>query len=213
MKMKSTEVITIKKIDVRPYQKQDYEQAMYIAYDLIKTYIEPLAKMNSEKGISFYKDIDQFPQEELEGFFVATIDNEVQGVMMLLFKEQNIMKQDPMSLYKLIRKYGLFKTLMSLAVHKVFSPSIKGDEVYISFISVSEAARGNGLGSKLLGEAEEFTRNHLKRKLTLTVVSNNLKAKKLYERVGFVENGGFKYPLFARKRLKAKSELKMIKEL
>ena len=57
-------------------------------------------------------------------------------------------------------------------------------EYYIETIAVSSAARGRGIGTKLLQWCEDTARSHSARVLVLGVVNGN-RAKGLYERFGF----------------------------
>lgn len=59
------------------------------------------------------------------------------------------------------------------------------DLVYIEALAVSEAARRQGIGSRLLQEAERRTRHLGRERLALHVLRRNTDAQRLYERVGF----------------------------
>ena len=58
------------------------------------------------------------------------------------------------------------------------------DECYVSTVCVSERARGKGVGTRLLEEAETFARKYQKTRLTLEVLNGN-PAERLYRRFGF----------------------------
>ena len=62
----------------------------------------------------------------------------------------------------------------------------KPGETYIEQITVAAAARGKGVGRALLQWAEDRAREKQCNVLTLAVLNGN-KAKRLYERVGFVD--------------------------
>lgn len=55
--------------------------------------------------------------------------------------------------------------------------------------AVHPAARGRGIGSRLLAAAEDVARRRGTRKLMLRVLSHNEVARRLYERHGFVVEG------------------------
>lgn len=59
------------------------------------------------------------------------------------------------------------------------------DEFYIDTICVTEAARGQGIGTQLLQFAEHIARDKHYTKLSLNVEQQKEKARKLYERMGF----------------------------
>jgi len=60
---------------------------------------------------------------------------------------------------------------------------------YICGMAVDPEYRGKGIGSALLAEAERFCRSLGFRKLSLIVFEQNVRAKQLYERAGYVEKG------------------------
>lgn len=60
------------------------------------------------------------------------------------------------------------------------------DEYYIDTVCVHSSARGQGIGTKLLQFAEEKARTLGYSKLSLNVELEKVKARKLYERMGFV---------------------------
>lgn len=59
----------------------------------------------------------------------------------------------------------------------------------IAGLAVDPRARGRGVGAALLAAAEQFTREHGGRKLSLRVLSTNEPALRLYERAGFQREG------------------------
>jgi ribosomal protein S18 acetylase RimI-like enzyme len=58
---------------------------------------------------------------------------------------------------------------------------------YISDIAVDSAFEGQGIGRILLDKAEDWAREQDCSLLTLYVFSNNLRARKVYEKLGFKE--------------------------
>ncbi len=60
------------------------------------------------------------------------------------------------------------------------------DEFYVDTICVHKDARGQGLGTALLHFAEEVASSHGFTKIALNVETQKDKAKKLYERLGYV---------------------------
>lgn len=72
------------------------------------------------------------------------------------------------------------------------------DGIYIQNISVSAAARGEGIGSKLLNQLENLAKQQNVNTLWLDVALDNAHAKRLYERMGF-ETVSKHYILFSKK--------------
>lgn len=60
------------------------------------------------------------------------------------------------------------------------------DEFYIDTVCVAPDARGQGIGTHLLTFAEQLAREKKYNKLSLNVELEKLKARQLYERLGFV---------------------------
>ena len=56
---------------------------------------------------------------------------------------------------------------------------------YVSDLFVREEARGLGIGTALMAEAERFAREHGLRRLMIGVLSGNARAEQLYTRLGF----------------------------
>lgn len=66
----------------------------------------------------------------------------------------------------------------------------KSTEVFVEWLACHPCFQGKGLGSRLLSWAATFAREHLKVEvLSLFVVQSNVKARRLYERKGFVIRG------------------------
>lgn len=84
-----------------------------------------------------------------------------------------------------------FIELLKLGVKSIILKSINDksemDGLYIQNISVDALARGEGIGTKLMNFVTEFALQNGHSSLWLDVAYNNPKAKKLYEREGFVE--------------------------
>lgn len=88
------------------------------------------------------------------------------------------------------RVFSFFELLI-LWVKSIILKSINDksemDGLYIQNISVDALARGEGIGTKLMNFVNEFALQNGYSSLWLDVAYNNPKAKKLYEREGFVE--------------------------
>ncbi|MEQ9287388.1 MAG: GNAT family N-acetyltransferase [Cyclobacteriaceae bacterium] len=65
----------------------------------------------------------------------------------------------------------------------------ENDGVFLSKIYVLANQRGLGIGAETIGFVEKYARKKRKPKIRLTVNKNNLKSKKAYEKLGFVECG------------------------
>jgi GNAT superfamily N-acetyltransferase len=60
------------------------------------------------------------------------------------------------------------------------------EHAHLGILAVARESEGLGVGSALVGAAEEWTRRRGLGKLTLNVFHRNARARRLYERLGFV---------------------------
>ena len=88
-----------------------------------------------------------------------------------------------------VGKDGTPLGFVMLAIHPMNDKdglhSTKPGETYVEQLSVAAAARGKGIGTKLLQWAEARARESNSTTLTLSVINGN-PARRLYERFGFV---------------------------
>lgn len=82
-------------------------------------------------------------------------------------------------------------TLLSEKLSYYIEPEAHDDEYYIDTICVSEQARGKGIGTLLLQFSGDQARKLGFNKLSLNVELEKLKARKLYEREGFIITEGW----------------------
>ncbi|GAA4975530.1 GNAT family N-acetyltransferase [Actinoplanes utahensis] len=112
----------------------------------------------------------------------ATVDGRVRGVAGLHLDGGTAFD---VTLPGLFRAYGVsagWRFLVLLGLHREPRP----DELLLDGIAVDPAARGQGLGTLLLREAEILAAERGLRRVRLSVVDTNPRARALYERVGFV---------------------------
>jgi GNAT superfamily N-acetyltransferase len=69
---------------------------------------------------------------------------------------------------------------------------VVGDEV--EQLYVGAAYRGTGVAGALLDDAERRVRERGHRRVWLAVASGNVRARRFYERQGWVDEGPFDYP-------------------
>lgn len=85
----------------------------------------------------------------------------------------------------LYKQLGILRFLRAGAILSLFSYSPNPDEMYIEAISVDGNARGLGAGKLLLDKLTERAQLESHTSLTLKVILENERARKLYEREGF----------------------------
>ena len=81
------------------------------------------------------------------------------------------------------RRFGLLRALFFQLILG-FEGRPAADEFRIETLAVATEARGQGIGTRLLNEAERYAREHGYAVLSLDVVDTNVRARQLYERLG-----------------------------
>ncbi len=85
----------------------------------------------------------------------------------------------------LFGRFWPWRALLMLLNLLLLNESAKPDEFIVSTISVSAAARGLGVGTRLMNAAEELARERGKNLMSLGVIGENEAARRLYERLGY----------------------------
>lgn len=97
-----------------------------------------------------------------------------------------------------VEEYSAVQALVRYPIARMMHrPAAKG-ELLIDSLSVDAAARGQGVGSRLIEAAFGFARQQGYASVGLDVVDTNPRARALYERVGFVVTGRHPYPYLRR---------------
>jgi ribosomal protein S18 acetylase RimI-like enzyme len=114
-------------------------------------------------------------------------DDVINGIL-LFYHPIEVDKKSENSVYSRVFS---FVELIGLWIKSVVLKSINEkseiDGLYIQNISVDACARGEGIGTKLITFVHKFALDNGHSSLWLDVAISNPKAKKLYEREGFVE--------------------------
>ena len=100
----------------------------------------------------------------------------------------------------IVQEFGLLSSVRRLAWAALLERSPEPDELLMDGIVVRADRRGHGIGTKLLDRMFELAREHGKRVVRLDVVDTNPAARKLYDRMGFIEVKTEKVP-FLRKAM------------
>ncbi len=85
--------------------------------------------------------------------------------------------------------YGWFGALWRAIPLSLLERELEIDALLMDGIAVTENARGMGIGTKLLNAIFEEARKRKKTEIRLDVIDSNPRAKALYERMGFVDQG------------------------
>ena len=126
----------------------------------------------------------------LDNFFVATIEDDIAGMIGFMRKDGYCMK---LSLFKFIRYLGLFwGAIAYIMVKKDLKEShkIHEDSLMIEFLGVSENHRKKGVATALFHKI--FTELDYQ-SYVLKVADNNNLAFELYKKLGFIETHRVKF--------------------
>lgn len=107
-------------------------------------------------------------------------DDKVLGAVLLSKKGIHHLTIDA----EIIKRIGFFKGWL-LKLFFTFTPH-KKDELCLQMITVTSAARGKGIGKKMLDYLDTFAKSDGSSQIILDVIDNNLGALKLYEREGYL---------------------------
>lgn len=132
-----------------------------------------------------------------DGTYVAEAGGEVVGFITLLTKESPSRPIWPV-LQAFLRHLGFFGVCRGLIGLPLLMKRIGRDDCYIESIGVSEGWRGQGVGTALLKQAEEYANQRDKPYLTLEADRINETAIRLYRRLGFVIVRQLPSPLLGR---------------
>lgn len=128
----------------------------------------------------------------------AVSEGSVLGILGFQYRRKKFIN---LNLGTLKDEFGLFGGAvrkLSGSVFKDLHP-LKGDELRVQVISVSEGARGRGVGHQLLEALFAYGRARQCTGVRLEVVNTNPHAKKLYETMGFKTCGFLPYGPIAAK--------------
>ncbi len=89
------------------------------------------------------------------------------------------------SLRDYARTYGRLRGPIRLALLALLGEGAPANTLMVDALAVAAEARGQGVGGRLLGEAEAITTERGHRELALDVLADNLGAIRLYERNGY----------------------------
>jgi len=179
--------VTIKK----EVNDQQLSQALEIYYEAFKRKIKPLIKSKEIACNIYKKSINK------NRIIYALVKDEVVGFVGLQYCGKNFMEIK----YKTLREYmnPVKSFFVFLIYKKVLLPKIKANEMRIDSLAVKSKYRSKGIGSKLINEVFLLSRNLGLSEIILEVVNTNPKAKKLYEKIGFVEKKHVRYFFITRK--------------
>jgi len=143
--------------------------------------------MEDEELLPLVEQTGFVQSEEVEGYFVAEIDDVVAGYILLRWKGQKAgSKHSRRSFFSLGREYGFFPVTKLFLGLSLLSDEVLTGDLYVDTIAVDSQARGRGIGPMLMAQAEELARSDERfQRLTLYVVSSNDHAIYVYGKAGY----------------------------
>ena len=136
----------------------------------------------------FDKPSNPFSQDNIK---IEEYDGEIRGLL-LCYAAKDIkelsrnMQKSFKELYKKLGFSKVFKMVRRMLINR-FNPKLKKDEYLVSTLAVYESYRGQGIGKKLLEHAEVTAKLRGFNKLTISVESDNIRAREIYNKFGFIE--------------------------
>lgn len=113
--------------------------------------------------------------------FYAYCDGRLAGVVGLISRSHQFLH---LGYGTFRRHFGLCRSIL-YALLMGSDESVSADEIKISPLAVSSGIRGQGIGTRLVGRAEQYAREKGYHVLSLDVVDTNVGALRLYQRLGF----------------------------
>jgi ribosomal protein S18 acetylase RimI-like enzyme len=126
---------------------------------------------------------------------VARDGGELKGFAMLDFEGHHLFK---MGLRHFLKEYGPAEGLRRAFLGALLNAGSHKGAFLLDVLAVDASCRGQGVGSRLLEETETEARRHGYASVTLDVVDENPRAKKLYESVGYERVKHRRLPFYRR---------------
>ncbi|POR02474.1 hypothetical protein AU468_06270 [Alkalispirochaeta sphaeroplastigenens] len=181
--MKSSEIIIQRKLSER--QREEVAQILYDAFSakLLHVWYHNKGKRETlallKEGLGY------------EHGLYAVLKGQVLGFVGMDYGRGKRFLKIPFE--KLTETYGfgggLFRHVMYMFESTFVDSRANSHQTRIFPIAVSPQARGQGLGSILLKAVDEHAQQEDKRSVVLEVIDSNLRARKLYEKEGYVTTG------------------------
>ncbi len=176
--------------DARPEDAEKMAEILVAAFPSL--YEMTFGKLSQTQMVALLEALYRGGTLPLKDTRLAVVEQDIVGVMILQM-EPGIGQGGAETYWRNLRSQlhfwqALRAFLGGLAADFALNSRIPHapDLVYIEALAVAETARGQGVGSALLADAEAQALQHRRERLALHVLRRNEGAQRLYERVGFV---------------------------
>lgn len=178
----------INDLKIRCINREDNRDIAKVFLEGFNNKVKNILYVPEERTYDFLVDFGILKNYYKEGYFIAEIDDETLGLMLVRWIGQKMEGNKNLGFIQLAKKYGLVSTIKVLFKINLVNNNPKKGELYIEHIAVSEKARGLGIGSILLEKAFNTAESMQDiDKVSLAVIDENHRAHKLYKRLGFVD--------------------------
>ena len=149
---------------------------------------------------------------ENRGISALSSDNELLGIAGFNLNGKSLIN---IGFGDFVKQYGLIKgTIKMLMIVFIFDRKSDGkNQLLMDGIVVKEGNRGKGIGKQLFQKLEQYSKENNITSIKLDVIDENPKAKKLYEKIGFVSQKYQKVPQIIYNLVGVSGATTMVKEL
>ena len=166
---------------IKKADKKNINNISILIYDAIHSVANTLTGENEDKKI--LETLDYYIKMDVcrlsyNNIYTYIIDNQNVGIL-LAYSSNDVEKLDKPMLEHLKRKNIFLDS---------FEKECFEDEFYIDTVSVFEKFQGRGIAKELFYFIEQKAKELAFKKVSLLVDVDNLKALKLYEKIGFKKN-------------------------
>jgi ribosomal protein S18 acetylase RimI-like enzyme len=128
--------------------------------------------------------VHQTSSREISRNYILKSGSEVYGGIQLTFKGA---EENYRAVWQIVKEaIGWKKALRAAFLLAFFERTPKDYELHIDAIATHPSHRGEGVGSKILSFVENLGKLHGFSEIVLEVIGKNIRAKELYERMGYV---------------------------
>ncbi|CAD5126198.1 DgyrCDS14369 [Dimorphilus gyrociliatus] len=186
--LKSAEIRKNKDVTIRPMKLEEFDRVAEIYLNGFRNkYVYLVGEKYLQTAQNLYIKHLKSDKNIRNGHYVAMVNNEIKGICRIrTFKDpENIFTFDIFKSLLTLPILSLFKALFSLLTVDYIERCEK-NEGYVDILAVDNTYRGKGIGQSLLSRADEECYKRGCTKISLLVVLSNFRARRLYEKHGYV---------------------------
>jgi ribosomal protein S18 acetylase RimI-like enzyme len=177
-----------KNIEIRHPRIEEMENVANIMLHSFEDKFSHIFRDNTKLGEKLFRMLfSSIPEAELSRFIIAVRGNEILGMEEIYTRTSIPSTLECLVIfYNLFRIFGLVKSIKKfVSIYLMLIEIVKKDNLFIAVIAVHPDARGQGIGTKLINAAEKLAIKQNLKYLSLEVIFRNLRARKLYQNLGF----------------------------